>query len=162
MKVSKIQKRQIVLLIGDIFIIVFSTILAHYIRFKNPELFSTYRWIVILISMLIIYQVSFYIFGLYNIRIKFNSITFLSSIIFSLILAYLFSMILFYAFPFIIGRGVFFISVILIGALTLIWRIVLISIYKGIGKIQLGWKDNRDGRSLIFLTTPDIFWALWI
>jgi len=81
------------------------------------------KGIVIILLTLAIYLISFYIFDFYNTREKFRGIQFLANVTGSLILVSIISIGFFYAFPFMLGRGAFLISLILIGILTANWRL---------------------------------------
>jgi len=125
MKFKRISKLKSFLVLGDIFIIVLSVNLACIIRVK--ELTISYLGLndgtMTILIMLAIFLISFYIFDFYNTREKFRDIRFLSNLAGSLILVSLLSIALFYIFPFMIGRGIFFISLVLIGILIVIWRL---------------------------------------
>ncbi|MEE9361265.1 MAG: TIGR03013 family XrtA/PEP-CTERM system glycosyltransferase [Cellulophaga sp.] len=113
------------IIMGDIFIIILSINLAFIIRMKESTInyIGLTKGIVIILLMLASYLISFYIFDFYNTREKFRGIRFLANVIGSLILVSIISIGFFYAFPFMLGRGVFLISLILIGILTAIWRL---------------------------------------
>ena len=121
---KKILKQKLFLLLGDILIIILSTNLAYIIRLKTSIIsyLGLNDAITTILLMLTIYIISFYIFDLYNIRLKSKSIRFVSLVLGSLILASLITAVFFYFFPFKLGRGVFFISLVLIGILITIWR----------------------------------------
>lgn len=122
---KRILNWRLFLLLGDIFIIILSINLAFIIRVK--KLIISYlglnKGIVIILLMLAIYLTSFYIFDFYNMKEKFRSIRFLANMAGSLILVSIISIGFFYAFPFMLGRGAFLISLILIGILTATWRL---------------------------------------
>jgi len=122
---KRVLSRKLFLLLGDIFIIILSVNLAFIIRVKESTIsyLGLNDGIIIILIMLAIFLTNFYIFDFYNTRENFKSIQFLANIIGSLILASLISISLFYVFPFMIGRVVFLISLILIGILTDIWRL---------------------------------------
>jgi len=113
------------LLLGDIFIIILSINLSFIIRVKESTInyLGLNKGIVIILLMLASYLVSFYIFDFYNTREKFRSIRFMTNVAGSLTLVSLISIGFFYAFPFMLGRGAFLISLIIIGILTDIWRL---------------------------------------
>jgi len=121
---KRILSRKLFLLLGDIFIIILSINLAFVIRTKESTIsyLGLNKGLVIILLMLTSYLISFYIFDFYNTREKFRSVRFLANVIGSLILVFLISIGFFYAFPFMLGRGAFLISLILIGILVIIWR----------------------------------------
>lgn len=83
-----------------------------------------------ILLMLTVYLISFYIFDLYNIGIKPNSIRFLSLVLGSLILVSLFIVGFFYFFPFKLGRGVFLITLAITAILIIIWRMFYSSFFR--------------------------------
>lgn len=122
---KKVTKRKLFLLFGDIIIIILSINLAFIIRLKRSIL--TYlglkESIMIILLMLIIWLIIFYIFDLYNTRLKFKINRVLVNVIGSLILTSFIIIGLFYISPYVIGRGVFFISLLLIGFFIYVWRL---------------------------------------
>lgn len=125
MTLKKISKRKLFLLFGDIIIIILSINLAFIIRLKKSVItyLSLNEAIMIILLMLAICLTSFYSFDLYNIKEKFTSSRSLANLIGSLILISLISIGFFYIFPYVIGRGVFLISLILIGIFVATWRL---------------------------------------
>lgn len=125
MKFKRISSQKLFLLLGDIFIIILSVNLTFIIRVKK----STISYLglndgaMTILIMLAIYLISFYIFDFYNTRENFRGIQFLANVGGSLLLVSLISIGLFYAFPFMVGRGVFLISLVLIGTLIATWRL---------------------------------------
>jgi len=125
MAFKRISSPKLFLILGDILIIILSINLAFIIRVKESTLsyLGLNRGLIIILLMLASYLMSFYIFDFYNTREKFGSIRFLANVAGSVILVSLISIGLFYVFPYMIGRGVFLISLILIVTLTVIWRL---------------------------------------
>ncbi len=125
MNQKRISSRKLFLLLGDIFIIILSINLAFIIRMKKSIInyLGLNDRIMTILIMLAIYLISFYIFDFYNTRENFRDIQLLANMGGSLFLASLISIGLFYAFPFMVGRGVFLISLVLIGTLIAIWRL---------------------------------------
>ena len=125
MKFKRIPKLKLFLVLGDVFIIILSLNLAFIIRIKKSPIsyLGLNKGLITTLLILAIYLISFYIFDFYNTREKLRSIQFLANIIGSLFLVSLISIALFYAFPFMVGRGIFLISLILIGTLITIWRL---------------------------------------
>ena len=125
MTLKRALQKKSLLFFGDIFLIILSLNLAFIIRLKKPIILYDLNNLIILTSFILIgYTISFYIFDLYNIRLKFKGIRFFNLVFWSLILMSLFSMIFFYFFPFKLGRGVFIISLVLTGISITIWRMV--------------------------------------
>jgi len=125
MAFKRISGQKLFLILGDILIIILSINLAFIIRVKESTLsyLGLNRGLIIILLMLASYLMSFYIFDFYNTREKFRNIRFLANAAGSVILVSLISIGLFYVFPYMIGRGVFLISLILILTLTVIWRL---------------------------------------
>jgi len=125
MKFKQISNQKLFLISGDIFIIILSLNLSFIIRLKESTIsyLGLNKGLITTLLMLAIFLISFYIFDFYNTKEKFRGIRFLTNMASSLILASLISIGLFYAFPFIIGRGAFLISLVLIGILTATWRL---------------------------------------
>jgi len=121
---KRISSRKLFLFLGDIFIIILSVNLAFIIRVKKSTIsyLGLNRGLLIILLMLVSYLISFYIFDFYNTREKFRSIRFLANIAGSAILVSLISIGLFYVFPYMIGRGVFLISLILVEILAVTFR----------------------------------------
>jgi len=125
MNLKKVSKYKLFLPLGDIIIIILSIKVAFIIRVKKSIIsyLGLNNGIVIILLMLAIYLISFYIFDFYNTREKFRGIRFLANVCGSLTLVSIISIGFFYAFPFMLGRGAFLISLILIGILVFIWRL---------------------------------------
>jgi len=125
MKFKKISKLKLFIILGDIFIIILSINLAFIIRMKESTInyLGLNKGLITTLLMLAIFLTSFYIFDFYNTREKFTSIQFLANMGGSLVLISLISIGLFYVFPFMVGRGIFLISLVLIGTLITTWRL---------------------------------------
>ena len=125
MKFKKISRLKLFLFLGDIFIIILSINIAFVIRMKESTIryLGLNKGITTTLLTLAIFLTSFYIFDFYNTREKFRDIRFLANVTGSLILVSLISIGLFYVFPFMIGRGIFFINMILIGIFIPTWRL---------------------------------------
>ncbi len=132
MPLKRISSRKLLLLLVDILIIILSINLAFIIRLKEPTIsyLGLNKGLFTILLMLAIFLTSFYIFDFYNTREKFRSIRFLANVIGSVILVSLISIGLFYVFPYMIGRGVFLISLILIEILIVTWRLFYPSFFK--------------------------------
>lgn len=125
MAFKRISKQKLFLLLVDIIIIILSINLAFIIRVKKSTIsyLGPNRGLIIILLMLASCLISFYIFDFYNTREKFRSIRFLANVVGSVILVTLISIGLFYVFPYMIGRGIFLISLILIEILIVAWRL---------------------------------------
>jgi len=126
------SKSKVYLIIGDIIIILFSFYLAFLIRLGRPLYDPEYGYKNIFLTILLlgIYLISFYIFGIYNIKENFRSIRFLTLLLGALIFVVLISTALFFAIPFVLGRGIFLISLGIIGILITGWRLMFSSFIK--------------------------------
>ncbi len=122
---KKISRQKLLLFFVDVLLIVISVNLAYIIRVDSSIInyLGLNRGLVTTALILVIYLLSFYIFDFYTIRGKFRYTRFLANLAGALISASLISVALFYAFPFLIGRGVFLISLILSGVLIHTWRL---------------------------------------
>ena len=132
MILKRISNQKLFLLLGDILIIVLSINLAFIIRLKKSTIsyLGLNKGLIIISLMVISYLLSFYIFDFYNTREKFRSIRFLANVGGSVIFVSLISIGLFYLFPYMIGRGVFLISLILIEILIVTWRLLYPSFFR--------------------------------
>ena len=132
MPIKRISSRKLFLFLGDILIIILSINLAFVIRLKEPTIsnLGLNKGLFTISLMLAIFLTSFYIFNFYNPRENFRSIRFLANVAGSAILVSLISIGLFYAFPYMIGRGVFLISMILIEILIVTWRLLYPSFFR--------------------------------
>ncbi len=121
---KKTSNRKLFLFVGDVLIIILSIILAFIIRLKKSTIsyLGLNDGIITTLLMLTFCLISFYIFDLYNLKVKIKSTRFLGLTLGSLILVTLVTVVFFYLFPFRLGRGVFAISLLLIGILIIIWR----------------------------------------
>jgi sugar transferase (PEP-CTERM system associated) len=131
MAAKTLSKRQFLLFFGDITIVIFSFYIA--LMLRTGETFSdflTFQKIALLLSLIVAYMASFYIFDFYNIRYKFRSSKFLASMGGAFGLAYLFAILCFYVFPYKLGRGVFLISWALTGLLVYGLRFVYSTFFK--------------------------------
>lgn len=127
MTTKRISKRKLLLFFGDIIIIFAAINLASYIRISS--LFSFKKFLISFL-IIVIYILSFYIFDFYNTKSKFTTIRFLLQFIGGLTLASLLITLFFLIFPFFFGRGIFFISFILIAFLTFTWRILFSLLFR--------------------------------
>ena len=122
---KKISRQKLLLFFIDVLLIILSVNLAYFIRAKKSVIsyLGFNKGLLTITLILAIYLLSFYIFDFYTIRGKFTYTRFLANIAGALVSVALISMGLFYAFPFVIGRGVFLISLILAGILIHAWRL---------------------------------------
>ncbi len=121
-----IPKTKLLLLLGDVFLIYFALFLSPPIRFgilTFDLMQPLYSWGEIFI--LGIYILTFYLADLYDINIRFKSLRYLLRLLVALYIASAFVMVVFFFIPALTpGRGVFLVSVGLIGLLTYSWRLV--------------------------------------
>ena len=122
--------KTIFLIAGDAVLIIISFTLAALVRFGvfyNVVDYYTGATAIILSA----YLISFYIFQLYNLEIKFSSSTFIAEFITGVGAGSVAIMIIFYVFPhWKIGRGIILIDAIFVACLCLFWRILLQSVFK--------------------------------
>ena len=121
---KKISKRKLLILAGDMVIISFSYYLSFYFRFGRFENIFESNKILNLILIAIIVILGFYIFEQYNIQKK--QVTSDQIIMFLIALASisLLMSVCFYFIPFIVGRGIFFLTLTTAAVLTFTWRTV--------------------------------------
>ncbi len=122
---KKISRQKLLLFFVDVLLIVLSVNLAYIVRVNSSIIsyLGLNKGLVTIVLILAIYLLSFYIFDFYTIRGKFRYTRFLANIAGALISVSLISVGLFYAFPFVIGRGVFLISLIIAGVFIHTWRL---------------------------------------
>ncbi len=131
MAVRPLSKRQAVLFVGDIGIILFAFNLALRLRTGQTLLdFDSFQQFAVAAFLVVSYATSFVIFEFYNIRAKFRGPDFLASMAGAFGLAFLFSIISAYVFSYKLGRGVFLISWLLTGVLVYGWRFVYRTFFK--------------------------------
>jgi sugar transferase (PEP-CTERM system associated) len=120
---SRLSRRQLLLFLADVEIILFAFNAALLLRMGQALFtFHPIQKIMLAIALVIGYTTSFYIFDFYNIRRRYQSAEFVPSLAGAFGLAYLFAILSFYIFPYRLGRGVFFISWVLTGVLVYGWR----------------------------------------
>ncbi|MHA1344414.1 MAG: nucleoside-diphosphate sugar epimerase/dehydratase, partial [Promethearchaeota archaeon] len=128
---KKISKRKIFLLLGDLFIIFISLHLTYFVRFgKVFPLFMRDKNVFIFLFFMFTFVVTFYIFDLYNVRIKFFGIRGITFFLGASAFVLLLGIGWFYLFPFGIGRGIFIISFSSICILSFLWRIFFSSFFR--------------------------------
>jgi FlaA1/EpsC-like NDP-sugar epimerase len=122
MQFKAISKRKILLLGGDIFIILLSTLLGFLIRTgKALNFLDTYTGASLI--NLFVFPILFYIFDLYDLQLNFKSIKGLTKIIASVLAGVAIISFLFYALPhFHFGRGIFLIEILILAPLIYLWR----------------------------------------
>ncbi|MCD6193986.1 MAG: sugar transferase [Candidatus Aminicenantes bacterium] len=119
---KKLYFPKVLLLVGDIVIITISFFLAFYCRFGRFEnIFQSNRLLSLIFIVGIVIS-SFYIFDQYNVRKRFISLEQATLFLVSLLTIGLLMSIGFYFVPFIVGRGIFFFTLILLAILSFIWR----------------------------------------
>lgn len=132
MKTRRISKQKIFMTIGDIIIIFLSINLAFLLRVKQ-SMFSYSdppHPAIIVIFLYCGCLISFYIFDLYNTDKHYAHFQVVTLIILASILVTTLAMVFFYFFPFGVGRGVFFISLVLIGIFSTVWRFIFPFLFK--------------------------------
>ena len=166
---KKVTKRKLFLLFGDIIIIILSINLAFIIRMKKSIItqLGLKKSIMTILLMLIIWLINFYIFDLYNTRLKFNINRVLVNVTGSLILTSFIIIGLFYISPYVIGRGIFLIGLSLIGFFIYVWRlfysflfvklvskknVLIIGTGKPAEEIFLLLKENPDYKTIGFIS----------
>ncbi|HMA53128.1 MAG TPA: sugar transferase, partial [Acidobacteriota bacterium] len=123
--------RQFLLLIGDIGIILSSFYFALWFRTgQTPLEFTAVSQLALVVSLILSYAVSFYIFELYDTRRSFRGSAFLASMGGAFGLAFLFSIISSFIFQEKLGRAVLGISWALTGALACGWRLVYGTLFR--------------------------------
>lgn len=131
MATKRISKRQAILCIIDIIAIIIAFSVALWIRMGETLLaFRSFQKIALVVSLVVAYLFSIYLFDFYNIRRRFRGPGFLASMGGAFGLAYLFGILSFYVFPYKLGRGVFLISWVLTGLLIFGWRFVYGTVFK--------------------------------
>lgn len=126
----KIPKQKLILLIGDIIIINISILAAHFIRVAPKLLFGNlYQRIPPILFLEAMILISFYIFNLYDEKLNLKFSHTLSAVAYSIIMITIITSLFFYLFPYKLGRGVFFISLIILIILLIIWRLFFSSFF---------------------------------
>ena len=132
---ARISKRKLLLLFGDICLIGLAMLLAFSISLGRWASFSDFGEKAIPITFLFLaFLVSFYIFDLYNIRLKFRRTRNLVLIAVALVLTILGTIVFFYATPFSLSRPDFFLVLALTGIFILLWRLFFSSFFSLAGQ----------------------------
>lgn len=128
-----IPTRKIVFFFLESVFIMGMIILGAYLRFLGEPLnFYNYEWL-ILKGLLVVasVQLCLYYFDLYDLKVYRNNIELSIRLIQSLGASSIILAVLYYLFPFLlIGRGIFFISLVFMGAIIILWRMVYNRILK--------------------------------
>jgi sugar transferase (PEP-CTERM system associated) len=115
--------KQLILFLGDFFIIIFSLYLSVFIRFLNYINVIDIYTVATLFSIFA-YHTLFYIFDLYNLSFTFKSTAYFARVLSAVVIATLLVAIPFYFFPtWKFGRGIYLINVVLIFSLSYSWRL---------------------------------------
>ena len=131
---SKDVYKIILLFTGDVALIIFSFTLAVFVRFGVfTNVIDYYTGATTLI--LLAYLISFYIFQLCNLEVKFKSFAFLTEYIVGVIIASIFITVVFYIFPdWRIGRGLILINSLFVFIFCYAWRLLLESSFRKLRK----------------------------
>lgn len=122
-----IPKYTILLFIGDVVLISLALFIAPLIRFKGFD-FETMQYTWEGVWLLFVYLFVFYLANLYDKDIYVKSARYFFTFMAALVVAALIEGLLFYLSPTLrSGRGVFILSVTLVGTLTYTWRLLLAS-----------------------------------
>ena len=123
--------RQFLLLVVDIGIILSSFYFALWLRTgQTPTEFTEVSQLALVVSLILSYAVSFYIFELYDTRRSFRGSSFLASMGGAFGLAFLFSITSSFIFQEKLGRAVLGISWAMTGALACGWRLVYGTLFR--------------------------------
>jgi sugar transferase (PEP-CTERM system associated) len=144
-------KKQVVLFVGDVVLIILSTSLSITLRFAGQmEVFKQYGWSMVLIVLL--FFISLYVFDLYNLGLNVKGISYLVQYSFAISAGAMLMAFTFYLFPFWIGRGIFIIDISIIFVSDYLWRLLFniffasVKKQKAIAIVGAGWagKAIRD------------------
>ncbi|UCC38789.1 MAG: sugar transferase [Candidatus Aminicenantes bacterium] len=125
MAVKQRFKRTFPILIGDLFIILFSYVAAYYLRLQFGALprFSEIIPLPFLLLMTLSYLAIFYFFDSYKLEKSYFTVNFFGRIFFSVLVAAIFTSFLKYGlFLFPIGRGILFFANLIILVAIFLWR----------------------------------------
>jgi len=130
----KLSKQKILLGVGDTLIIILSINGAYLIRMKQSAIkcLGLYHTFWVTLVFVLVFFISFFLFRLYDTEENFRSLRFLSLILGSLVLSAILSAVVFYVFPFLMGRGVYAITMVLVGTLAALWRVLFFSFFKAV------------------------------
>jgi len=126
-----------ILLCGDIFIIIFSINLSMFVRFLHfTDVLKHYT--VATFFTIATYIVSFYVFDMYNIRVKFKGTYFFARFFVAIMFAAAFTTVFFYAFPsWKMGRGLSILNMFIISVFSYYWRVIFQNV------VVASWKPRR-------------------
>jgi len=149
MHFKSIPKRKYVLLIGDLSIILFSTLVGFLFRIGKPINFPNVHTGATLI-ITFVYPIIFYIGDLYNIEQKFKSLKSVSKIILSTSIGAIVISSIFYALPnYRYGRGIFLIQTGILILLICLWRFLFNAYFKATVKPRHVLLTSKDWASEI-------------
>lgn len=129
--------KKMILLAGDLVIIVASINLSMFIRFHFfTNIFTHYT--VATIFTVVTYVTCFYIFDMYNLKMRFRGTYFLSRFLVSVLIAAVVTTVFFYAFPsWRMGRGLSLLNMLFISVFAYYWRAVFQK------RVAASWKPRR-------------------
>lgn len=123
--------RQFLLFIGDIAIVLTTFYFALWLRTRlTPILFTEFKELGLVVSIVVSYVISLYIFEFYDIRRNFRGTGFLASLGEALGLALLLSIIFSFIFQYQLGRAVLLISWFMTGELVYAWRLLFGTLFR--------------------------------
>jgi len=123
--------RQLLLFLGDIAIVLVTFYFALWIRTRlTPVMFKEFQELGLVVSVVLSYALSLYIFEFYDIRRNFRGSGFLASMGGALGLAFLLSILSSYIFQYRLGRAVLLISWIMTGLLVYAWRLLFGTLFR--------------------------------
>lgn len=126
----RISKQKSFLFFGDIFIILLALFITFVIRFGALFFkFLKLEWDTILI-LLFLYPLGFFVFDLYDSKLEFKNTRFIGQILGAIFFVAAIMLLVFYFFPYLVGRGVFFINLVLVGFFAAYWRIIFVHVFK--------------------------------
>jgi sugar transferase (PEP-CTERM system associated) len=125
MALSKISKKKLLLLLGDVILATGAYVLAHFLRLERHLVLTDLgRRLFTLVLLLVVEIISFYIFDFYNVRKGFPLVSTLKMMLGASLLTSLLIVVFFFISPYELGRGIFLISLFITAALVTGWRMV--------------------------------------
>ena len=138
-------KKKLILLIGDVLCVIGGTYLSVLVR-SGGNMYIFYRYTAATTFFVLSYVLSFYIFDLYNLQVKFKSTAYLTQFLAGLFTATSIIAGTFYFFPaWKIGRAVFIINMGFVGSFAFLWRLLFSFIFaavrntKAVAIVGAGW-----------------------
>jgi sugar transferase (PEP-CTERM system associated) len=123
------RNKKIILLGGDLILIIFAIYLAVFLRI-SPHINILDKYTGATTFSILVYLFSFYMFGFYNLNLRFKSTWYLVMFLVTIIVSTLIIAMGFYSFPsWKFGRGIFLINMIFIAFFTYSWRLLFLIIF---------------------------------